>query len=88
MGFQASLAALAFHPKFQFDIRLGQGALPALRPFHQPEPQLGCQILQAEEFQLAGLRDPVQIQVRRFTSIERVAFDQGVGRTLDSAADA
>ena len=67
----------------QIQVRGRQGAPAALRPFDQDHRVILGQRVQAQPFELAGVGDPVQVQVPRRPRRQPVGFDQAVGGALD-----
>ena len=75
------------HRQHHSEVSRGQATLPALRPFDQPQARLGG--IQPQELQLAGIADPVQVQVQGHPAAgQRVVLDQGVGRAANGAGHA
>src|SRR5690606_36959927 len=84
---EGGMAAVAGQRQPDVQVRRGQRARAAIRPFHQPQDRVG--LVQAQEFEFAGSADPVQVQVQGLAAIgQAIALDQGVGRAAHGSGHA
>src|SRR5690606_10350058 len=67
-------------------VRRRHVALALLRPLDQQPAGTVVEIAQAEELQLLGISQAIEVEVHRLTERQRVRFEQGVGGALDPAA--